>query len=804
MHLPNGAPTSARPVTGLVSQTGRQLMRKGSFSGLGSPIGIPPVSLKPSLSTPGPGLQKSASDSLILPPLKAGTGRPSTVARRENRRRQMLAEQMMERTERSENVAETGLVADRLDSFEVLSEAFGHDVRGVTDRLEDMARSIRFENWRSKTEEKERKRREEEKRLQEEEKRKARKREQEAADPKKKVALRIESRRRFDGDNEKAASIPMHPVEVDGPQGRETVSLVDVENLQNRCLQLKGRAGIEAFIDMVRAREQREASKKDLDSLSPRSAKSVGMKSSISGYSTRESLQSVSWDERRQSVLARRQALRVEAILKKLCSMRSGLPLDMCIEVGSLQAYFDFEKTRPDPEIESLQTVVAQNLNGLIDNLANKLAAAPESTSSSLLRSLGKLTQCATSEQLSMSGRFPEAKSRASTDRTLELELTRMRTKQRARRARAILRALARWTMVFCTVQKRNKCVEMIKVTLGQLGEWARVKSAMKKAVDSVRRIQQNCRTFLVSKRERCKQIEKEWDRVESAQLERFHQQFAKKLFKGQAEKPGAKKGRRMLLAQALQPKGNAKSNWKPLKIPEEVRARMVSFYYMARLRTKVRTTADLLKTVRMALAKHREVNGFLSFFGTSVNVEESFAQPKTQGSWWDASQEALLYMIGLSAQTLKAKEVQPYADHPAHKDLPGNAMFVKPQMDYSTILADGSTALDLAILRLLQRSCLERLYKSDPELDAPATVTPLSIDAINGPMSDDEGAQSPKTRDSPAASPKAGDKRSDLEDVLASFTPRLRAIREEQECEYRISFPRSSEREVMVHTSLW
>lgn len=70
--------------------------------------------------------------------------------------------------------------------------------------------------------------------------------------------------------------------------------------------------------------------------------------------------------------------------------------------------------------------------------------------------------------------------------------------------------------------------------------------------------------------------------------------------------------------------------------------------------------------------------------------------------------------------------------------------------------------------------------------------------------MSDDEGAQSPKTRDSPAASPKAGDKRSDLEDVLASFTPRLRAIREEQECEYRISFPRSSEREVMVHTSLW
>eukprot|EP00439_Symbiodinium_sp_Y106_P025422 s1413_g3.t1 len=154
---------------------------------------------------------------------------------------------------------------------------------------------------------------------------------------------------------------------------------------------------------------------------------------------------------------------------------------------------------------------------------------------------------------------------------------------------------------------------------------------------------------------------------------------------------------------------------------------------------------------------------------GDRASKQESFAQPKTQGSWWDASQEALLYMIGLSAQTLKAKE---------------------------------AFRQDLAILRLLQRSCLERLYKSDPELDAPATVTPLGIDAINGPTSDDEGAQSPQTRDSPAASPQpAGDKRSDLEDVLASFTPRLRAIREEQECEYRISFPRSSEREETKET---
>ncbi|OLP98832.1 putative aarF domain-containing protein kinase, chloroplastic [Symbiodinium microadriaticum] len=154
-----------------------------------------------------------------------------------------------------------------------------------------------------------------------------------------------------------------------------------------------------------------------------------------------------------------------------------------------------------------------------------------------------------------------------------------------------------------------------------------------------------------------------------------------------------------------------------------------------------------------------------------------------------EEEEEALLYMIGLSAQTLKAKEalrraaklVQPYADHPAHKD-------------YSTILADGSTALDPAF-----RSCLERLYKSDPEL-GPTLKTFCCRVSIHGLTSVGPGhpfvsefclsayfpvGAKPKAGESRAeASPKAGDKRSDLEDVLASFTPRLRAIREEQECE--------------------
>ena len=43
------------------------------------------------------------------------------------------------------------------------------------------------------------------------------------------MALRIENRRRFDGDNEKAASIPMHPVEAEqGGRERRKTSKVHI------------------------------------------------------------------------------------------------------------------------------------------------------------------------------------------------------------------------------------------------------------------------------------------------------------------------------------------------------------------------------------------------------------------------------------------------------------------------------------------------------------------------------------------------------------------------------------------------
>ncbi|CAJ1343238.1 unnamed protein product [Effrenium voratum] len=755
-----------RPITGLMSQTGRQHMRKDSRSGRHG-----------AFSRTGQAVFKSCSEpSLGRCP---GGGRPSTSARRENSRKEVFNEQLMQQTTCSQ-VAE---VSDhRRDSLETLSDSFGKDIRGVTDRLEDIVRGLRFENFKGKQEKEERKRREEERKW-EEEKRRARKKEQDAADPKKKVALRIENRRKFDsGSNSpnSAATIPMCPVQVEGPLGPEIVSLVDVEGLRSRCLQMNGKTSIDALMDALRSREKAERSASALaDAVSPRSTGGKSTFSIVSGGTSSGTCRT--WEQRQHSALAKRQAARLESILRKLCSMRSGLPRDLQIDIAPLQAYLDYERSHSErSDLESLQAVVAQKLNGFIDNLANKLAAAPDSANSALFQSLGKLSQAAIGEQLNMSQRLLGTSNNSLASTLVDEEALRSAKRKRTRRRLVIMQAVGRWIMVGRRVRWRSYNIDIIKVTLGQLGEWARVKSAMKKAVASVRHIQQNARRFLAVKRERCKQIAQEWDRVEDHSLERFYDRFAVKLFKdnfSQAERPARSKGRRGAFKDMMSAVKGVAFNWRAFKVPAAVRARLISAFYMIRLRTKVRSTSDLLKTVKMVLAKHRELNGFLSFFGSSMSGEESFSRPKTNASWWIMPESTVLYLMGLAAQSLQARQVSPFEDHPCHKDLPGNFMFLKPQMDYNAVLAEGATSMDQAVMRLMQRCCLERMYKQDnqegnsggPKLQRKATRVSMSSSADSSEQTQSERPKGP----------------ADLEDIFAAFTPRLREIHEEQLLEH-------------------
>ncbi|CAK9108540.1 Hypothetical protein SCF082_LOCUS50475 [Durusdinium trenchii] len=557
-----------RPVTGLMSQTARQVMRKDSR--------LPELPARRTAQAPSiraaAGMALSASEPSLG---RSGAGRPSTVARRENRRWDAL-DTLRGRTGTGSFAlgrrrSEDGRSGSRRDSVEQMAETFGRDMRGVTDRLEDIVRNLRFEDLKSKQEKEERKRREEEQQELEEKRKATRRKEQAISDPRKKVAMKIENFRQncpvdspdFPGE------IPMCPVQVEGPLGPETVTMVDVEQLRSRCLPL-GR--IEDLMDL--RRREKKPKRDELLAFSPRS---TGQKSQNSTLSLGSSMQpgNLTWEERRRQAHAKRQAAKVEAILRKLCSMRSGLPTDMHIDSAALQACLDYERmTGPINDLESLQALVAERLNGFIDSLANKLAADPDSGKTKLLVSLGKLSQAAIGEQLNMSqrmlGRLPSPKS----TKTMDDNALKFARRFRCRRAWAIVRATIQWTRVFSAVKSRNRHIEIIKVSLGQLGEWARVKTAMKKAVLSVRHIQQNARRFLAQKRERCKQIEREWEMIEDANLELFYDKFNRKLVKQKMAQAGfsekARKGnKRGLYKQMLNSiKGSGVSNWRDFRIP--------------------------------------------------------------------------------------------------------------------------------------------------------------------------------------------------------------------------------------------
>jgi len=746
-----------RPVTGLMSQTARHVFRDSSLPE------IPTKRSQASMASTTGSLRRGKWSNSAPSLGRNDTGRPSTVARRENSRRDLINEKLQRRAEEEKlakldpsraghrlSLTMTSSTSLRRDSFDTLAETFGRDLRGVTDRLDDIVRNLRFEDVKSKQEKEERKRREEESLL--EEKRKAtRKKEQAASDPRKKVAIKIENFRRdfpLDSPDFPGTTIPMCPVQVEGPLGPETVTLVDVEGLRSRCL--GGAGGASPNIDdLLRQRERRgkappPRSMDKCSELQPLTPRSPGVKSCVSGVSfgatSSQTYSALTWDERRRQANAKRQASKVEAILRKLCSMRN-LPTDMKIDFASLQACLDYEKlTGPLNDIESLQSVVALKLNGFIDNLANKLALDPESGNTALLKSLGKLSEAAMGEDLNMAQRILGQTPVPQATRTLQDDsFYTMALKLRIRRARAIFHATTRWLMVFSGVRRRDRSIHMIKVTMGQLGEWSRLKTAMKKAVRSVRNIQQNCRRFLALKHDRCRQLEKDWDRVEDQNLELFHQRFHKRLVKQKLEKAGigisnkrkgkGNKDKHFMTAAKLQVNN---TEWKAFKIPAAERAKLISAFYMSQLRHKVKTSANVLKTVRIALAKHREMNGFMSFFGGSVAVQESFAEPQQSASWWSISEDTLIYMLGVAAQSLKAREVHPFEDHPSHKDLPLNILFLKPQMDYATTLAEGGHALDLAVVRLVQRSCWKHLYKEEPS---------------RSPTADSPGANSPAKR---------------------------------------------------------
>lgn len=139
--------------------------------------------------------------------------------------------------------------------------------------LEGIARSVRLEHLsEGQQENKLKAEKEEERRQQALEERRARQRERQARDPRRKVALKVENRRRFGRTDSSGglcgSSVPMCEVSVGGKGGHETVGLVDVAGLRSRCQRLDSGSQKASTVDLL-LQDQRQRELQNLSRKTP-------------------------------------------------------------------------------------------------------------------------------------------------------------------------------------------------------------------------------------------------------------------------------------------------------------------------------------------------------------------------------------------------------------------------------------------------------------------------------------------------------------------------------------------------------
>lgn len=247
-----------RPLSGLLSDAGNECMARALYS------------MKPSASAPA-----------LLPPLKKGSGTVAhrltfsneplvstpAVAPKEKRASLSMAvcranDEVRQLSTDLENLVTSGFCRQRTASqgqipavawdagdYEAQAESFRKGAADLNLMLEALAKAARLEHLSEENSKELRLKaeREEERLRKEAEERRARMRERQARDPKKKVALKLETQRRF--GRAESAGIPMRKLEIIGAHGPEHMMLVDVTCIQRNCEGLDLGASVTSILE---------------------------------------------------------------------------------------------------------------------------------------------------------------------------------------------------------------------------------------------------------------------------------------------------------------------------------------------------------------------------------------------------------------------------------------------------------------------------------------------------------------------------------------------------------------------------
>eukprot|EP00927_Polykrikos_kofoidii_P039488 TRINITY_DN33857_c0_g1_i1.p1 TRINITY_DN33857_c0_g1~~TRINITY_DN33857_c0_g1_i1.p1 ORF type:complete len:925 (-),score=174.12 TRINITY_DN33857_c0_g1_i1:38-2812(-) len=693
-------------------------------------------------------------------------------------------------------------------------EAFAEDLKAVNELIEDCSKAIRFEHLddNSQNEQRRKAEREAERRRLEEAQRRARKREQEARDPHRKIALRLENKRRFEMDAvEKGMGIPMQNIDFHGGSGTEQVKLVDVRMLRSKALGLQAGDGVDEMMENLRRHERETAMAKTRSQMSGSSSMPQLRPLSAMTSSTSSCLD-LSYEARLERVLARKQSGFVDNILRKLGTMSGQTPYTLpyrfvltdsadepMLGLGSRVGTKEAEKPGKGALARTLvKRATLQNRNG------KSAAVGPE-----FQRMVSEM--CGSEGQTYMPQQPRAAVLNLDTQTCTQEELAALKARLKALQQWAHVRAAVKVIMLFFRKRRLAQSTEIIKAVLRQLGEWARIKSAMRRMMRSVSRLQQSYRAFLALKRKRCDSMQREWQRVEDHHLAVYFKLYSQKILVERADiMTGAHRKRGTIATQEVKEhqhiykqlqetsSQNLLIDWRQYRIPVRERKIVIGKWYMMQLKKHVRLQQSLINAVMKAVDSERELMRFLRSFGAvdeirvaevSMPVEHESPPP-----FYTFTEDTLLKLIALSAQALA--DVDPFQEHPANKDLPPNTRgpskearnASKVRQAVSTVGNSFKTSAGAEEDALLSDSMLNDSLDMT-RMDGPG----LTLGRLRK-RPDQNGNQS---REEEVAAVGVSEKaKMNIEDVFKQFTPRLREIVEAQAMEQREEMAKNPEDE--------
>jgi len=667
----------------------------------------------------------------------------SGATRRENRRKERLQTQIDQRfavVDGKGGLGETvgnAVLASNCGGMGSSSEPllgmlkpqdFQAELKSLSQTIDELSRKVGFdESGESKAQERARQARIE----RDAELRLARQEEAAARDPHRKVALRLENKRRFCTDQDPVfARVPMTTYGVAGGKGPEKVPLVDVRMLRSRCLMLDEGHNVPAMLDVLRRQDG-----PDRASGRCQSAPVLNPNQDLGATLLPKNV-----DERRKQVKLQHEVQHANTIIRKLAKSRNksvfgGLPFQFAVSENSAGISPASVPGRHQVTIVSgagnkrhshRESVLTQALSQkFVDVLEDTPQKRPPPAPKRLPPSPLAITN--TVQEADISPSSPSAEMLASLvgdsmkrcPRGIDarhavklVSLSSERAKAAVMNREARKRACAKWFRVRVVVKvlmllllnrRRHRCIVPVIGMLSGFGEWVRMRRAIFRFSNSVKTMQRCCRSFLETKKARCQLLVKEWQRVEDFYLTAYFRLYSQEIImemKDYAVQDGilepirvgadAQRKPRFSALKARQPasrqqaellamleqgveSGELQVEWRAYRIPPADRLAAIGEYYSVKLKNHARANNFFHDAVHRAVAQHKDMIEFLKFFGATPEQASTgphlAARPisNNSNSFWRFREDEFLMLMAFCAHNLA--NTSPYKDHPANKD---------------------------------------------------------------------------------------------------------------------------------------